>query len=78
MLRVGLAFTFRILLPQNLADAVDVVGDNRRSNVALEAIDAMIEIGHLRIPVQTGHAFHGKLDSHSRANWTLIPRQTGQ
>jgi hypothetical protein len=32
----------------------------------------------LRIPVQTGHAFHGKLDSHSRANWTLIPRQTGQ
>ncbi|WP_218121099.1 hypothetical protein [Nitrosomonas mobilis] len=32
----------------------------------------------LRIPVQPGHAFHGKLDSHSRANWTLIPRQTGQ
>ena len=32
----------------------------------------------LRIPEQTGHAFHGKLDSHSRANWTLIPRQTGQ
>ena len=25
----------------------------------------------LRIPVQTGHAFHGKLDSHSRANWTV-------
>jgi len=34
--------------------------------------------GEVRIPVQTGHAFHGKLDSHSRANWTLIPRQTGQ
>jgi len=32
----------------------------------------------LRIPVQTGHAFHGKLDSHSSRNWTLIPRQTGQ
>ena len=32
----------------------------------------------LRIPVQTGHTFHGKLDSHSRANWTLIPRQIGQ
>jgi len=32
----------------------------------------------VRIPVQTGHAFHGKLDSHSRANWTLIPRQTGR
>ena len=30
--------------------------------------------GSLRIPVQTGHAVHGKLDSHSRANWTLIPR----
>lgn len=47
MLRVGLAFTFHILLPQNIADAVDVAGDNHRSNVALEAIDAMIEIGHL-------------------------------
>jgi len=35
------------------------------------------EVG-MRIPVQPGHAFHGKLDSHSRANWTLIPRQTGQ
>ena len=32
----------------------------------------------MRIPVQTGHTFHGKLDSHSRANWTLIPRQIGQ
>jgi hypothetical protein len=32
----------------------------------------------MRIPDQTGHAFHGKLDSHSRANWTVIPVQTGQ
>ena len=71
MLRVGLAFTFRILLPQNLADAVDVVGDNRRSNVALEAIDAMIEIGHLRIPVQTGQPFQSKLDTDSTSNWTV-------
>jgi len=33
---------------------------------------------YLRIPDQAGHAFHGKLDSHSSANWTLIPRQVGQ
>src|SRR4030065_1006595 len=32
----------------------------------------------MRIPDHNGHAFHGKLDSHSRASWTLIPRQTGQ
>lgn len=32
----------------------------------------------MRIPDQAGHAFHGKLDSHSSANWTLIPRQVGQ
>jgi hypothetical protein len=41
-------------------------------------------IGHpeathgLRIPVQTGHRFHPKLDSDSGANWTLIPAETGQ
>lgn len=33
---------------------------------------------NVRIPEQLGHAFHGKLDSDSSANWTLIPRQTGQ
>jgi hypothetical protein len=38
--------------------------------IAIFAVIACI----LRIPEQTGHAFHGKLDSHSRANWTLIPR----
>ncbi|MFD2271864.1 hypothetical protein ACFS07_13540 [Undibacterium arcticum] len=27
---------------------------------------------------QTGHPFHGKLDSQSSANWTPIPLQTGQ
>jgi len=31
----------------------------------------------LRIPEQTGQPFHGKLDTDSTANWTLIPRQTG-
>lgn len=30
------------------------------------------------IPPQTGHPFHGKLDSQSSANWTPIPLQTGQ
>lgn len=44
---------------------------------AAEAEKSRIE-ALLRIPEQTGHAFHGKLDSHSRANWTLIPGQTGQ
>ncbi len=33
---------------------------------------------HLRIPAQSGHRFHGKLDSDSSANWTAGPRQTGQ
>jgi hypothetical protein len=32
----------------------------------------------VRIPRQTGHRFHSKLDSDSTANWTPIPRQTGQ
>ena len=40
--------------------------------------DLQKELRRVRIPVQTGHTFHGKLDSHSRANWTLIPRQIGQ
>jgi len=32
----------------------------------------------VRIPDQTGHAFHGKLDTDSTRNWTVIPRQSGQ
>ena len=31
----------------------------------------------MRIPHQTGHGFHGKLDTHSMPNWTGIPRQPG-
>ena len=31
----------------------------------------------MRFPRQTGHSFHGKLDTWSSANWTRIPRQTG-
>jgi len=27
----------------------------------------------VRIPEQTGHLFHSKLNSHSRANWPPIP-----
>lgn len=30
------------------------------------------------IPRQTGHLFHGKLDTHSAPNWTASPPQTGQ
>ena len=32
---------------------------------------------YVRFPRQTGHPFHGKLDTWSSANWTRIPRQTG-
>ena len=28
-------------------------------------------VSNLRIPEQTGHAFHGKLDTDSTANWTV-------
>jgi hypothetical protein len=31
----------------------------------------------VRIPRQVGHRFHGKLDTQSSANWTVIPGQTG-
>jgi hypothetical protein len=31
----------------------------------------------LRIPAQTGHEFHAKLDGDSTAKWTRIPGQTG-
>ncbi|HYN78551.1 MAG TPA: hypothetical protein VES73_12255 [Lamprocystis sp. (in: g-proteobacteria)] len=31
----------------------------------------------LRIPRLSGHRFHGKLDTQSSANWTVIPGQTG-
>lgn len=31
----------------------------------------------LRFPRQTGHPFHGKLDTHSTPNWTSGPAQTG-
>jgi SAM-dependent methyltransferase len=31
----------------------------------------------LRFPRQTGHPFHGKLDTDSRPNWTAVPAQTG-
>jgi hypothetical protein len=26
----------------------------------------------LRIPLQTGHGFHGKVDTDSRSNWTVV------
>jgi len=42
MLRVGFAFTFQILLPQNVTNAVDIAGDDGQCNVAFETIDAMI------------------------------------
>lgn len=32
----------------------------------------------VRIPRQSRHPFHAKLDSDSIANWTPVPRQTGQ
>lgn len=31
----------------------------------------------VRFPRQTGHPFHGKLDTDSTAIWTAIPAQTG-
>ena len=31
----------------------------------------------LRIPRLSGHRFHGKLDTQSAGNWTLIPGQPG-
>jgi hypothetical protein len=31
----------------------------------------------VRIPRLSGHRFHGKLDTQSSANWTVIPGQTG-
>ena len=31
----------------------------------------------VRIPLQGGHRFHGKLDSDSTASWTPIPGQAG-
>jgi len=33
--------------------------------------------GKLRIPRLSGHRFHGKLDTQSAGNWTLIPGQPG-
>ncbi|KFB70425.1 MAG: hypothetical protein AW09_004481 [Candidatus Accumulibacter phosphatis] len=39
----------------------------------LEMLELMV-----RIPRQTGHRFHSKLDSDSTPNWTAIPGQTGQ
>ena len=32
---------------------------------------------YLRIPEETGHRFHVKVDTDSTANWTPIPGQTG-
>ena len=32
----------------------------------------------LRIPAQAGQRFQPKLDSDSKASWTLIPAQAGQ
>ena len=31
----------------------------------------------VRIPEETGHRFHVKVDTDSTANWTPIPGQTG-
>ena len=33
--------------------------------------------GGMRIPRLSGHRFHGKLDTQSAGNWTLIPGQPG-
>ena len=39
---------------------------------------AMTEELALRIPAQAGQRFQPKLDSDSKASWTLIPAQPGQ
>lgn len=44
---------------------------------SMSARKGAISISMLRIPRQTGHRFHGKLDTHSTANWTVSPAQTG-
>jgi hypothetical protein len=31
----------------------------------------------VRIPQETGHRFHVKVDTDSTANWTPVPAQTG-
>jgi hypothetical protein len=44
---------------------------------ALAAIQRCRTQASLRFPRQTGHPFHGKLDTDSRPNWTAVPAQTG-
>ena len=40
--------------------------------------NGLLDLNTLVYSTQIGHSFHGKLDSDSTANWTVIPRQTGQ
>ena len=53
---------------------------DRFTGLSAELMCRMVEelLCRMRIPRQPDHRFHGKLDSHSTAKWTLIPAQTGQ
>jgi len=45
--------------------------------LAIAVLLAIVVGAVVRIPRETGQGFHGKLDTHSRPNWTGIPRETG-
>jgi len=57
-----------------------VAGSRQRAtlgNRAATGRQTAIQIPVLRIPRLSGHRFHGKLDTQSAGNWTLIPGQPG-
>jgi len=74
---------FELGAPFNAAAKLSVL-ENLSREVLREVSPRMLvvdEVHHLlagmRFPRQTGHPFHGKLDTDSTAIWTAIPAQTG-
>jgi predicted ATP-dependent endonuclease of OLD family len=64
-------------LPEHLMD-LDAYGEVLRAFDEKTQAIAFSAPNWTASPRQTGHPFHGKLDTWSSANWTPIPLQTGQ
>jgi hypothetical protein len=70
------AFTLRELVEFGDADATEDEYSSRSNAARLLLL--LFRIGLAIFDQGAACVFHTKLDSHSTANWTLIPRETGQ
>ena len=67
-----------VLIEQSIEHAMTAIGIGQIAEIGLPNNGFILARHLLRIPAQVGQRFQPKLDSDSKASWTLIPAQPGQ